>query len=42
MLNQKDKINLYEVTNLVLTYTRNKFVYELDRLKKLIKTLEDG
>jgi hypothetical protein len=42
IINQKDKINLEEITRLVIGYSKNKLGNELDKLKKLVKSMENG
>lgn len=42
IINQKDKINLEEITRLVITYSKNKLSNEVDRLRKLVKSMENG
>lgn len=42
ILNQKDKINLEEIINLVTTYSKSKLLNEVERLKKIVLALENG
>lgn len=42
LLNQKDKINLEEITGLVITYTKIKLLNEIEKLRRLIKAMENG
>lgn len=42
LINQKDSVDLGSSTKTIIEYVRHKNVVEIDRLKKLIKTLQDG
>lgn len=42
MIHHKSEINLEEIVNLVLTYSKNKLGLELEKLKRLVVALENG
>ena len=41
ILNQKEKLNLEHLINLVLDYSKSKISTELAKIEKIIKTLEN-
>ena len=42
LINEKDRINLEEITNVVIKYGKEKLTNELEKLQQLIKGLVDG
>jgi len=42
LINQKNKINLEEITLLIIDYSKNKLNGEIEKFKKLIIAMENG
>lgn len=42
LVHHKTEINLEEIINLVLGYSKNKLGLELEKLKRLVTALENG
>ena len=42
LIHHKSEINLEEIVSLVLSYSKNKLVLELEKLKRLVVALENG
>ncbi len=41
-MNQKDKINLEEIINIVYNFSKNKLNAEIEKLRKIVLSLENG